>query len=88
MTEIEKQLQPLYKKDIYYYNVKKDFVGKVNYEKFFSIPGLVTDKIGYYEDEYGQWVMFVTDSERGVEQKRKKVSSEKEAVEYLIMRFL
>ena len=51
---------------------------------FFSNPGLIVNTFGYYRNDDETWVVFVTDDERGVEIKRKKLPTEADAIEYLV----
>ena len=74
----------LRKTGMFFYGVKKDFKGKVDKTTFFSVPGLVINTFGYYRNGDGTWTVFVTDNERGIETKRRKLSTEKAAIEYLI----
>lgn len=84
ITNYEEQFQILRKTGMFYYDVKKDFQGKVDKSTFFSIPGLITNTFGYYRNNDETWIVFVTDDERGVEIKRKKLPTEEAAIEYLI----
>ena len=84
MKHYEEQFQILRKTGMFYYDVKKDFQGKVDKSTFFSIPGLITNTFGYYRNNDETWIVFVTDDERGVEIKRKKLPTEEAAIEYII----
>lgn len=85
MKKYEKQIQVLRDKGMYYWGgVKKKFVGKVDRKRFFHEPGLIINTFGYYYNGDNIWIAFVTDEERGLEDTRKKLSSEEEAIEYLI----
>lgn len=84
LKHYEEQLQTLRETGMFYYGVKKDFQGNVDKSTFFSIPGLITNMFGYYRDDEETWVVFVTDDERGLEIKRKKLPTEEAAIEYLI----
>lgn len=83
MKHYEEQFQMFRKTGMFYYGVKKDFRGNVDKSTFFSNPGLIINTFGYYRNDDETWVVFVTDDERGIEIKRKKLSTEEEAIEYL-----
>ena len=84
MEYYEERFQMLRKTGMFFYGVKKDFKGKVDKTTFFSVPGLVINTFGYYRNDDGTWTVFVTDNERGIETKRRKLSTEKAAIEHLI----
>lgn len=84
MEYYEERFQMLRKTGMFFHGVKKDFKGKVDRATFFSVPGLVINTFGYYRNDDGTWTVFVTDDERGIETKRRKLSTEKAAIEYLI----
>lgn len=72
---------------MFYYGVKKNFQGKVNKSSFFSNPGMIINTFGYYQNDDETWIVFVTDDERGIETRRKKVSTEEDAIKYLLELF-
>lgn len=80
----EERFQTFRNTGMFYYGVKKDFRGNVDKSTFFSTPGLIINTFGYYRNDDETWVVFVTDDERGIEIKRKKLSTEEEAIEYLV----
>lgn len=84
MEHYEERFQTLRKAGMFFRGVKKDFKGNVDRTTFFSVPGLVINTFGYYRNGDGTWTVFVTDDERGIETKRRKLSTEKVAIEYLI----
>lgn len=84
MEHYEERFQTLRKAGMFFRGVKKDFKGNVDRTTFFSVPGLVINTFGYYRNGDGTWTVFVTDDERGIETKRRKLSTEKAAIEYLI----
>jgi hypothetical protein len=87
LKHYEEQFQTFRKTGMFYYGVKKDFRGNVDKSTFFSTPGLIINTFGYYRNDDETWVVFVTDDERGIEIKRKKLSTEEEAIEYLVELF-
>lgn len=84
MEHYEERFQTLRKAGMVFCGVKKDFKGKVDRTTFFGVPGLAINTFGYYRNGDGTWTVFVTDDERGIETKRRKLSTEKAAIEYLI----
>ena len=84
MEYYEERFQTLRKAGMFFRGVKKDFKGKVDRTTFFDVPGLAINTFGYYRNGDGTWTVFVTDDERGIETKRRKLSTEKAAIEYLI----
>lgn len=81
----QEQLQRLYSQGMSYWGgVKKSYVGKVDRKRFFNEPGRIVNTFGYYQDDDNTWFAFVTDEERGLQDTREKLSSEEEAIEYLI----
>lgn len=83
-TNYEEYFQIFRKTGMFHYGVKKDFQGKVDKSTFFSIPGLIVNTFGYYQNDEETWIVFVTDDERGIEIKRKELPTEEAAIEYLI----
>ena len=83
----DEQLQGFQKSGISFCGVPKMFLGEVDRETFFHIPGLITDTAGYYRNQDGSYTVFVTDDERGVEILRKKCATKTAALSYIIMRF-
>lgn len=83
MEDYTEQLKFLRETDMFYWGVRKVFRGKVDKSTFFSIPGLIINTFGYYRDDEGTWVAFVTDDERGVILKRWKELSEETAIKSL-----
>lgn len=83
-TNYEEYFQIFRKTGMFHYGVKKDFQGKVDKSTFFSIPGLIVNTFGYYQNNEETWIVFVTDGERGIEITRKELPTEEAAIEYLI----
>lgn len=81
--DYEEQLKNLREKGMFYYGVKKKFVGKVDDETFFNEPALIINTFGYYHRN-DTWSVFITDEERGIENTIADFSNEENAVEYLI----
>ena len=81
--DYEEQLKNLREKGMFYYGVKKKFVGKVDDETFFNEPALIINTFGYYHRN-DTWSVFITDEERGIENTIADFSNEENAVEYLM----
>lgn len=77
-------LQQLYATGMYYGGVKKEFCGKVKQNEFFEIPALVINRFGYYENDDGSWVAFVTDDERGMEIVSRHCRTEQDAAQAVL----
>lgn len=73
-------LQQLYETGMYFAGEKKEFCGKVDPAAFFEVPGLVTNRFGYYENQDGTWTVFVTDDERGMEITGRRCRTEEDAI--------
>lgn len=67
-------------KGMIYYGVKKEYVGCVDKETFFANHGRIVNTFGYYQNANGNWSFFVIDAERGVEEERRTVPSEEDAI--------
>ena len=83
VRQYEKQIQILQDRGMFYRGMKK-FCWKGRQKYFFQSPDRIVNTFGYYDNGDSDWVAFVTDEERGIEQLRKKVSSEENAIKYLI----
>ena len=84
MKQYEEQLQTLHETGMFYSGVKKIFRGNVDKATFFNDPALIVNTFGYYQNENGTWVVFVTDDERGIETERYRYDSEDIAISELI----
>lgn len=84
MTTYQKPLESLRKTGMFFSDVKKKFVGKIDQDNFFHTPSLVINTFGYYINKKGTWVVFVTDEERGIETFSKSVDTEEDAIAFLL----
>lgn len=83
MRQYEKQIQILQDRGMFYRGVKKTFVGKIDGNTFFNRPGVIINTFGYYAEDNGTWIAFITDEERGIETITREVSTEEEAIVFL-----
>ena len=79
----ERQLQELKENGFIYEGQKKRYLGRIELPKDKNWENVV-DACGYYQSLNGTYVVFVTDSERGLVSHKIKCGSEEEAVTKLL----
>lgn len=81
VSQYEQMQEKLLLEGMHYAGSKKRYCGKVQKDTYFSIPGLIINTFGYYQDCGGNWVVFVTDDDRGIEDTNRICRSEEEAIQ-------